>query len=217
MILLPEVLFGIAGAIIGTTMPWFAVCLLKRRGIQVHPLPTVGLKLLAAGLSLLAMLITLLFFPSWHDRLLSLCFWELLLVLSLTDLWSFLLLDVITYGGMLLILGLRLLHPAPILPYLFAAGITGGVVAGFAIVTKGIGLGDAKLLALSALVLGGTGVLIAFWLATVFGLLFAVVDAWKTKSWSRKKRFPFGPYLAAGSFIAWCWGDRIWVGIQHIL
>ncbi|WP_044640565.1 prepilin peptidase [Risungbinella massiliensis] len=216
MSFLSEVLFGMVGLMIGWFIPESAVGLLKRRGIQVNP-PSFILKVMVTVLTLMAVLITLLAFPNWYDRILSICFWELLLILSLTDLWSFLLLDILTYGGMILILGIRIFHPEPILSYLLAAGITGVIVAIFAIVTKGIGLGDAKLLALSALVLGGTGVLVAFWLATFFGLLYAIIDAWQTKSWSRKKRFPFGPHLAAGSFIAWCWGEQIWEGIQRIL
>lgn len=197
-------------------LPEIAIKLLRQRGILIQITYWFSLKLFLLILSVLALLSSLYLFPSWYDRWISFFFWLLLIMLSLTDLWSLLLLDLCTIGGMVLMLVLRLVHPSPILPYLLAALLVGISLTLISLWTKGIGLGDAKLLALCALVLGLFKTLLAFWLATGFGLLYAVGYAWYRKKWNFKQRLPFGPFIALGSYIVWLWGETFqdWLGID---
>lgn len=196
--------------ILGTATSWFlpdlALYFLQRKGINIYPHKR---KWLIICLTALSLSLSFTLFSTWYDLLLSLCFWYLLVILSLTDIWSFLLLDRCTYGGILLLLLLRLLHPEPIISYVVASLVIGLLVALLSWSTNGIGMGDAKLLALSALVLGGMKIWIALWLASVFGLLYALFDAWKNGNWQSRKKFPFGPSIAIGSYVTWLWGDQI--------
>ena len=64
-----------------------------------------------------------------------------------------------------------------------------------------IGLGDAKLSALLALVLDLNGWIIALFIASSTGLIYGVI--WiKLRKKSRKEKIPFGPFLALGGISA---------------
>ncbi len=83
---------------------------------------------------------------------------------------------------------------------------------------EGLGLGDAKLMALLAAWLGLPGALLAFGLGVVLGALIAVVllvlsasnraDTNPAHPWALK-RLPLGTFLCAGGLIASFWGERI--------
>jgi leader peptidase (prepilin peptidase)/N-methyltransferase len=79
---------------------------------------------------------------------------------------------------------------------------------------EGIGLGDAKLMALLAAWLGLPGALLAFGLGVVLGALVAVVllaiPAALTGSsgWALKK-FPLGTFLCVGGIVSSLWGQPI--------
>jgi leader peptidase (prepilin peptidase)/N-methyltransferase len=78
-----------------------------------------------------------------------------------------------------------------------------------ALVSKGgMGGGDIKLYALLGFVLGFKLVLLSFFLSTLFGavigsmaLLFKIVK--------RKQPIPFGPFIAAGTLVAYYWGSDL--------
>ncbi|MGG0716315.1 prepilin peptidase [Robertmurraya massiliosenegalensis] len=78
-----------------------------------------------------------------------------------------------------------------------------------AVVSKGgMGGGDIKLFALIGFVVGTKVFLLSFFLATLlgaiiggFGLLFKLIE--------RKKPIPFGPFIAAGSLVAYYFYDQI--------
>jgi leader peptidase (prepilin peptidase)/N-methyltransferase len=79
---------------------------------------------------------------------------------------------------------------------------------------EGIGLGDAKLMALLAAWLGLPGALVAFGLGVVLGALVAVVllaiPAARSRSgaWALKK-LPLGTFLCIGGIVSSLWGQQI--------
>lgn len=78
-----------------------------------------------------------------------------------------------------------------------------------AVLTKGgMGGGDIKLTAVCGLILGWKPILLALALAAILGTaLMLPVHIVKKKD--RKETIPFGPFLAAGVFLAMCAGQQI--------
>lgn len=89
---------------------------------------------------------------------------------------------------------------------------------------EGIGLGDAKLMALLAAWLGLPGALLSFVLGVVLGFLVAIVlllipSAHRgSESWALSK-LPLGTFLCIGGIISALWGQHIiaaylrWAGL----
>lgn len=77
-----------------------------------------------------------------------------------------------------------------------------------ALVTKGIGLGDVKLMAVCGLLLGWQNILLALFIgsltASIVGL--SLIAAKKIK---RKDRIPLGPFLSLGIMVAGLWGESL--------
>jgi leader peptidase (prepilin peptidase) / N-methyltransferase len=79
---------------------------------------------------------------------------------------------------------------------------------------EGIGLGDAKLMAMLAAWLGLPGTLLAFGLGVVLGALVAVVQLaipaarTETSGWALKK-LPLGTFLCIGGIVSSLWGQSI--------
>ena len=71
-----------------------------------------------------------------------------------------------------------------------------------------IGLGDAKLSAFMAVVLGFMGWITAIFLASLTGLIFGLVLI-KIGRIDKKERIPFGPFLASGAIISFLVKDFI--------
>jgi leader peptidase (prepilin peptidase)/N-methyltransferase len=89
---------------------------------------------------------------------------------------------------------------------------------------EGIGLGDAKLMAMLAAWLGLPGALLAFGLGVVFGALVAVVllliPAARSKSQTiALTKLPLGTFLCIGGIVSSLWGERLialylrWAGL----
>ena len=74
---------------------------------------------------------------------------------------------------------------------------------------KGFGMGDAKLVAFTGLILGWRSELVGFLIGIALGALAGIVLMIAGKK-DRKSRMPFGPFLAAGALIALFWGMAIW-------
>jgi len=85
---------------------------------------------------------------------------------------------------------------------------------------EGVGLGDAKLMALLAAWLGLRGTLVAFVLAAVLGLLAALVlllrprAADATTRWGQMK-LPLGTFLCVGGIVSALWGEPILTAYLH--
>ena len=71
---------------------------------------------------------------------------------------------------------------------------------------RGIGGGDIKLMAAAGLLLGWKSIILAFVIGCVLGSIIHLI---RMKVSKQDHVLAFGPYLAAGIFIASLWGDRI--------
>lgn len=76
------------------------------------------------------------------------------------------------------------------------------------LISKGraIGGGDIKLLASAGLLLGWQNIILAFLLGCIIG---AVIHLIRMRFAGADRVLAFGPYLAAGIFIAAIWGDKL--------
>jgi len=75
--------------------------------------------------------------------------------------------------------------------------------------TKGkIGLGDAKLSALMAMILGLANWFVAIFFASAIGSLFGLVKIWKSRM-KTDEILPFAPFLAIGSIFSFFLGDYL--------
>ncbi|WP_042459206.1 prepilin peptidase [Neobacillus dielmonensis] len=90
-----------------------------------------------------------------------------------------------------------------------------GALTGFllllviAIISKGgMGFGDVKLYALIGFVLGFKLVLLSFFLSTLFGAVIGGL-AMLLKIVKRQQPIPFGPFIAAGTLVAYFYGNEL--------
>ena len=180
--------------------------------------------LLEAGCGLVFLCIFALHELSWQTvSLWALFSW--LLALSLIDLDTMTLPEKLTRSGVVVGLGLQVLigwSTTQTLTGAIAHGMSGvfGVVLGIwlidligwlgsAVLGKtAMGGGDAKLAALMGAWLGWQLLLLAGFLAALFGSVISGV-AIATGRLSRRQAFPFGPFLALGGMIAAVWGSAI--------
>lgn len=97
---------------------------------------------------------------------------------------------------------LRLAGAAAIGGVLYAASLAYGRLRGL----DGIGLGDVKLIAASAVLVGLSGIGAQVLLATTAALSFVGLRALRRRRWPRATtRIPFGAFLAPAAIIAWAW------------
>ena len=147
--------------------------------------------------------------PLWESTLLG---WTLL-ALAAIDFRYFVLPDYLTLP--LIPAGLFvawLLGPAEL------ADRTIGAVAGLGFVLvlrylyglwrgrEGIGLGDAKLLCASGAWVSWQGLPGVILLASITGLTFALIEAWRGRSMSLTAQVPFGTFLCLGTWLVWLYG-----------
>jgi leader peptidase (prepilin peptidase)/N-methyltransferase len=158
----------------------------------------------------------------------------LLLALAALDLEHLWLPNLLTYPGILLGFAVNLLLvayeslPGFLLPNLTLAAekeiVAVAVAAGIIILIRwsywlvrrreGIGMGDAKLMALLGAWLGLPGMLLAFGLGVVLGALVAItllaIPATRRgqKSWALTQ-LPFGTFLCIGGIVSGLWGEPL--------
>ncbi len=77
------------------------------------------------------------------------------------------------------------------------------------ITNGGMGGGDIKLMAVVGIFLGWKLVLISLFIASLLGSIVGI-SLMLFKQIKRKEHIPFGPFLAAGIFIAILYGNMIW-------
>jgi leader peptidase (prepilin peptidase) / N-methyltransferase len=78
-----------------------------------------------------------------------------------------------------------------------------------AILSKGgIGGGDIKLMGVLGLVLGFQGAYLTLMVASIVGVLVAIVGL-VTKKYNRKTAIPFGPYLAIGAVVTFYYSEEL--------
>ncbi|MCW5828913.1 MAG: prepilin peptidase [Deltaproteobacteria bacterium] len=123
--------------------------------------------------------------------------------------------DSISMPGVALVLGTSWLpgrtgtEPA-VLGMLLGAGMFWSVRELYYRMTgrEGLGMGDVKLMALAGALLGPLGVCVAILAASLTGFVVALVLI-ATGRAGRFTEIPFGPYLAAGTFVVFLGGGKI--------
>lgn len=133
----------------------------------------------------------------------TIVFYSILLIVSLIDLDLFIIPDSLSISGSVLFI---LLTPL-IFGRSFSTVLLGSLsgfffyfILWFITQGQGVGLGDAKLMAMIGAFFGISGVFPVIFLASLIGTIFGLsLIAWWGKS--RKTPIPFGPFLALGSFV----------------
>ncbi|MER2060953.1 MAG: A24 family peptidase, partial [Niallia sp.] len=78
-----------------------------------------------------------------------------------------------------------------------------------AVISKGgMGGGDIKLFAVIGFVLGPKLVLLAFFLASLFGAVIGIIGM-LLKHFKKREPIPFGPYIVLGTLIAYFYGSNL--------
>lgn len=93
---------------------------------------------------------------------------------------------------------------------LVSSGLSLAIAVAYAFVrkTRGFGMGDVKLLAAIGVFLGLYG-LLALFLGSVMGAGWGLL-AGRGEEGALRRRFPFGPFLAAGAIITTVLGPALW-------
>ncbi|HEY0828861.1 MAG TPA: prepilin peptidase [Bacilli bacterium] len=150
------------------------------------------------------------------ELIVALFFASILVVIVQTDFREMIIPDRVVYFAMAVGFLLRIIiHPLPLWNHLSAFLIGGGslfliAIVGSAIFKKdAMGGGDIKLLAFVGLILGIQLTLLTIFLASLIGTLYGLLLI-VLRRYNRNKYIPFGPFIAAGSLIAYLWGDS-WI------
>jgi leader peptidase (prepilin peptidase)/N-methyltransferase len=139
---------------------------------------------------------------------LVLCF--LLVTITLTDLEHRIIPNRIVLAGSIAAVAIVALgDPDSLVEHALAAAIAGGLMFLIALAyPRGMGMGDAKLVAMIGLFIGravAPATLIGFLLGAVVGVAMIA----RRGSAARKQAIPFGPFLAVGGIIGLWFGDDI--------
>lgn len=149
-------------------------------------------------------------FQQPFDRILSLFFLFLLLLIAWIDLHTGYIFNQLTYGGYVILLVVQLLrNPADLPRYLLMSLVIYTVFYVIAKGTKGIGQGDAKLVAMCSLIMDWQYIILAVWIASLSGLCYAAFYHQKYRNIHRKIAMPFGPHLAFGLFFVYLFGEQV--------
>ena len=140
----------------------------------------------------------------------ALTYASVLLVISVIDLEHQLILNVVVYPALPVALAISLLSPDPsLLNALLGMAVGIGLIGlPFLIYRQGMGMGDMKFGALIGLMVGFPHILAALLLSVVSGGLIAgLLLLLRIKG--RRDAIPFGPFMAAGTFVTLLWGQAI--------
>jgi leader peptidase (prepilin peptidase)/N-methyltransferase len=134
----------------------------------------------------------------------------MLVVVTVTDLERRVIPNKVLLAGAVAALAIAAASdPASIPERLAAAAIAGGVLFLIALAyPRGLGMGDAKLVAVMGLFLGkavAPAVLVGFGAGALVGLAMIA----RQGATARKRAIPFGPFLALGGLIGLWAGDAI--------
>lgn len=171
---------------------------------KLYPLTELGLGLLYLGTFLA------LGDDDAGELVLGLVLCTVLTAITLTDLELRLIPNAIVLAGSIAAVAIVAINdPGELGENVAAAAIAGGVL--FLIVMaypRGMGMGDAKLVAMMGLFLGkavAPAVLIGFLVGALVGVALII----RHGSEARKRAVPFGPFLALGGVIGLWFGDDI--------
>jgi Flp pilus assembly protein protease CpaA len=140
-----------------------------------------------------------------------------LAVLVLTAAWAMLIPNIVTYPGLVLFALLRAaVSPETFLRDFLASTALFAVCWGIAKSGAGLGMGDAKLLAMAAWAAGWPHILMAFWLGAASGMAYLGWRFLRGERKSLRDPVPFVPHLAAGVIIVMVWNEaasRWWAAL----
>ncbi|USG64668.1 prepilin peptidase [Brevibacillus ruminantium] len=145
------------------------------------------------------------------ETILGLLFVSMLVIVSVSDLAYRLIPDKITLPALALFLILRFwIHPdQPYWMHLLAGVVGFGLFFLLTVLSRGgVGGGDIKLFAVVGLFLGLPLLALAIFLSALLGTLFGL-GLMLLRGGGRKTQVPFGPFIAAGSLLAYLAGDSI--------
>jgi prepilin signal peptidase PulO-like enzyme (type II secretory pathway) len=145
------------------------------------------------------------------EMFMGLLFVSLLVIVSVADLAYRLIPDKVTLPALALFLILRLLvHPTqPYWMHLIAMAVGFGLFFLLTVLSRGgVGGGDIKLFAVVGLFLGLPLLALSIFLSALLGTLFGII-LMLFRGAVRKTQVPFGPFIAAGSLLAYLKGDAI--------
>ncbi len=150
------------------------------------------------------------FSTSLFEMIVGLVFFSFLIVLTFIDLEHLLLPNVLTVPGLILGLVFSLLGwSIPFTSAIIGAVLGFGIIFLLVVISRGgMGMGDAKLLALIGAFLGWQKVFFVLFGASLIGTVAGLLYLAATKQ-DRKTRIPFGPSLALAGFIFYLWADPL--------
>ncbi|MCC7185641.1 MAG: prepilin peptidase [Acidobacteria bacterium] len=138
----------------------------------------------------------------------------LLITLAVTDAETFRLPNPLTYGGLIIGVGLSFVAPPGVQDAILGALLGAGVLLAIreawlrATGTDAMGLGDVKMLAMIGAFLGWPQVFVVLLLSTVVGAVVGVAVA-ASGGGSMRTKLPFGVFLAMAAYVASLVGDRL--------
>jgi leader peptidase (prepilin peptidase)/N-methyltransferase len=138
----------------------------------------------------------------------------LLIALAVTDAETFRLPNPLTYGGLVIALGLSVVAPPGVVDAVLGALLGGGILLAIrwawlrATGTDAMGLGDVKMLAMIGAFLGWQQVFVVLLLSTVAGAAVGIAVT-LTGSGSMRTKLPFGIFLAIAAFAASLIGEPL--------
>jgi prepilin signal peptidase PulO-like enzyme (type II secretory pathway) len=122
--------------------------------------------------------------------------------ISIIDIRSRRIPDALSFPCFFLLLLVRLLLvPQPLFSHLAAALFALLLFLGVRAATRGLGLGDVKFAAIIGLLCGFPGLLAAFLIAALLGIIAALLLI--RRGAGRSFPIPFAPFLTAGALIAY--------------
>ncbi|MDF9840171.1 MULTISPECIES: A24 family peptidase [unclassified Paenibacillus] len=141
---------------------------------------------------------------------------SLAVIVTVADLKYMLIPNKVLLFFLPLLLVLVLLFPqGPLWSHLLG-GAAGGIILLLLALLGGMGMGDMKLFALLGWVVGFPNVILAFMIACALGTIAGVVLMLLGKV-KRRQPVPFGPWLAAGSLIAFAYGSQLISGYLALI
>ncbi|MNI62169.1 Type 4 prepilin-like proteins leader peptide-processing enzyme [compost metagenome] len=141
---------------------------------------------------------------------------SLAVIVTVTDLKYMLIPNKVLLFFLPLLLLLVLVFPeGPIWSHLLG-GVAGGGIMLLLALFGGMGMGDMKLFALLGWVVGFPNVVLAFLIACALGTVAGATLMLLGKV-KRGQRVPFGPWLAAGSLIAFSYGSHLISGYLALI
>jgi leader peptidase (prepilin peptidase) / N-methyltransferase len=135
---------------------------------------------------------------------------SLLLIITVSDLAYMIIPNKVLIVFLVLFMIERFLIPVdPWYDPLLGAIIGFGLLFLIGVISKGgMGGGDIKLFGVLGLALGWSSILLTFFFAALIGTVVGIIGMLLGKV-KRKKPIPFGPSIAAGSLLAYFYGDTI--------